>query len=80
MDGCPLGEKKSINIWQGDNNKMPLCPDCRQNDGILSVMIYVRDEEVIKRGRKVIYCVVECLTCGSSLRFPKNVKQETTPQ
>lgn len=53
---------------------MPLCPDCRKNDGILSVLIYTRDETVRKRGRDYIYCVLECMTCGSSFRFLKNVK------
>ena len=52
---------------------MPLCPDCR-NDGILSPMLYTHDETVRKRGKDVVYCILVCIACGSSLRYLKNVK------
>jgi hypothetical protein len=46
---------------------LPLCPDCLHNDGRLEIMINV-GEEVCK---KKIYVILECITCGSSVRVPK---------
>jgi RNase P subunit RPR2 len=48
---------------------MPLCPDCYR-DGKLELMIYTNDETF--KHKK--YVVLECLSCGSSVR----VRKETT--
>ncbi|MCJ7760350.1 hypothetical protein MUP59_04320 [Candidatus Bathyarchaeota archaeon] len=45
---------------------MPLCPDCYK-DGRLELMLYTTDETF--KGK--LYAVLECLSCGSSIRVRK---------
>jgi len=56
---------------------MPLCPDCYA-EGRLEVMINFHDETV--KGK--LYAILECISCGSSIRLPKRIQadgKETTP-
>lgn len=49
---------------------MTICPDCKENDNTLSIMVLIGTETI----KQIDYVILECITCGSSIRVKKAKK------